>query len=143
MLFPLHALLFPHLIQCIYFVSYDNYSPYHIAFCHNIFVQAEPFSFKEVAQHDCWKLAMDAELYAFDRNQTWTLVPPSSSIKPIDCRWVYKLKHKPDGTVDRFKAWLVTKGFTQNEGLDYFEIVSSIVKLTIVCILLALATAND
>ena len=67
----------------------------------------------------------------------------SSGIKPIGCRWVYKLKHKPNGTVDRFKAQLVAKGFTQTEGLDYFETFSPIVKLTIVRILLALATTND
>jgi len=42
------------------YVSYDNCSPNHTAFCHNIFAQAEPFSFKEVVQHDCWKKTMDA-----------------------------------------------------------------------------------
>ena len=90
------------------FVSYDNSSPEHTAFCHNISAQAKPFSFKEAVQHDCWKQAMDIELYALNRNQTWTLVPPPSSITPIGCRWVYKLKHKPDGKVDRFKhdLWL-------------------------------------
>jgi len=86
---------------------------------------------------------MDAELYALDRNQTWTLVPLPSSIKPIGCCWVYKLKHKPDGTIDRFKVRLVAKSFTQIEGLDYFETFSPIVKLTSVRIVLALATAND
>jgi len=59
---------------------------------------------------------MDAELHALIRNQTWTLVPPPSGIKTIGCRWDYKLKHKPDGTVDIFKAQLVVKGFTQTEG---------------------------
>jgi len=86
---------------------------------------------------------MNAELHALDRNQTWTLVPPPSGIKPIGCRWVYKLKHKPDGIVDRFKAQLVAKGFIQTEGLDYFKTFSPVVKLTIIRILLALATTSD
>jgi len=123
------------------FVFYDNCSSDHTAFCHNIFVKAESFSFKEAAQHDCWKQAMDAELHALDRNQTWTLVLPPSGIKPIGCCWVYKLKHKSNSTIDRFKAQLVAKGFIQTEGLDYFETFSLVVKLTTVCILLALATA--
>jgi len=125
------------------FLSYDNCSSFHTTFCHNISAQAEPFSFKEAAQHDCWKHAMDAELHALDRNLTWTLVPPPSNIKPIGCRWVYKLKHKPDGTVDRFKARLVAKGFTQTDGIDYFKTFSPIVKLTTIRILLALASASD
>jgi len=58
------------------FVSYDNWSPNHIAFCHNISSQAEPFFFKEATQHDCWKQVMDVELHALNRNQTWTLVSP-------------------------------------------------------------------
>jgi len=115
------------------FVSYDNCSS----------AQAEPFSFKEAVQQDCWKQVMDAELHALDRNQTWTLVPPPSDIKPIGCRRVYKFKHKPDGTVDRFKARLMAKGFTQTEGIDYFETFSPVVKLITVRILLALATASD
>jgi len=86
---------------------------------------------------------MDAELHALDRNQTWALVPLPFGIKPIGCHWVYKLNHKPDGTIDRFKAQLVAKGFTQTEGFDYFETYFPIVKLTIVRILLALATTSD
>ena len=67
------------------FVSYDNCSPDHTVFCHNISVKAEPFSFKEATQYDCWKQAMDAELHALHKNQTWTLVSAPSSIKPIGC----------------------------------------------------------
>jgi len=125
------------------FVSYDNCSSNHTAFCHNISAQDEPFSFKKAAQHDCWKQAMDVKLHDLDKNQTWTLVPPPSSIKPIGCHWVYKLKHKPDGTIDRFKTWLVARGFTQTKGLDYFETFSLVVKLTTVRILLALVTTSD
>jgi len=68
------------------FVSYDNCSYDHTAFYHNISIKAEPFSFKEADQHDCWKHDMDAELHALDKNWAWTLVPPASSIKPIGCR---------------------------------------------------------
>jgi len=71
------------------------------------------------------------------------LVPLPSSIKPIDCCWVYKLKYKPDDIVYKFKAQMVAKGYTQTKGLDYFETFSHVVKLTIVHILSALATASD
>jgi len=68
------------------FASYDKCSLNHTTFCHNIFVKVEPFSFKEFAQHDYWKQAMNVKLHALHRNQNWTLVPPLSGIKPIGCR---------------------------------------------------------
>nr|KYP75700.1 Retrovirus-related Pol polyprotein from transposon TNT 1-94 [Cajanus cajan] len=125
------------------FLSYDNCSPDHISFCHNISAQVEPRSFKEANQIDCWKQAMASELQALDRNHTWTLVHLPPGKKLVGCRWVYKIKHKTDGSIERFKARLVAKGFTQTEGVDYFETFSPVVKLTTVRLLLALASANN
>lgn len=53
---------------------------------------------------------MDAEYSALMNNKTWHLVPPQSGTNVIDCKWVYKIKRKPDGTIDRYKARLVAKG---------------------------------
>jgi hypothetical protein len=56
-------------------------------------------------------------------------VPPRKGINIIDCKWVYKIKRKSDGTVDRHKAWLVANGFKQRYGVDYEDIFSPVVKL--------------
>ena len=67
----------------------------------------------------------------------------SSYKKPIGCRWVYKIKRHSDGTIERFKAHLVAKGYTQLEGIDYHETFSSFAKMIIVCCLLALAATQN
>jgi hypothetical protein len=56
---------------------------------------------------------MDAEFQALLKNDMWHLVPPKLGANNIDCKWVYKVKRKSDGSIDRYKARLVAKGFKQ------------------------------
>jgi hypothetical protein len=51
-----------------------------------------------------WKEAMDSEFSALIRNKTWHLVPPSKDRNLIDFKWVFKIKRKTDGSIDRYKA---------------------------------------
>jgi hypothetical protein len=55
-------------------------------------------------------MAMNEEYSALMDNHTWHLVPPTSHRNIIDCKWVYRIKRRADGTVDRYKAHLVAKG---------------------------------
>lgn len=71
-----------------------------------------------------------------EANHTWTLTPLPSHNKPIGCKWVYKIKHRSNGLVERYKARLVAKSFTQKEGLDYIETFSPVAKMvSIKCVL--------
>ncbi|KAE8730369.1 tir-nbs resistance protein [Hibiscus syriacus] len=103
----------------------------------------EPETFEEASQSSEWMTAMKEEIDALQQNQTWDLVPKIKDVKPISCKCVYKIKRRPDGSIERYKARLVARGFSQQYGLDYDETFSPVAKLTTVRVLLALAANKD
>ncbi|RVX15238.1 Retrovirus-related Pol polyprotein from transposon TNT 1-94 [Vitis vinifera] len=82
-------------------LSYDRLSPMHKAFTVKITLAKEPRSFSQAVLDSRWKEAMNTEIQALQANKTWSLVPLPSHKKPIGCKWVYKIKYNPDGTIER------------------------------------------
>ncbi|KAJ3705170.1 hypothetical protein LUZ61_008875 [Rhynchospora tenuis] len=105
-------------------------------------VTSEPTCFTAANKIEEWRAAMSSEINALARNKTWVLVPPPLNQKIIGCKWVYKLKQKPDGTVERYKARLVAKGFHQEEGVDFFDTYSPVVRPTTIRVVLSLAISS-
>lgn len=85
---------------------------------------------------------MDAEYMALMKNKTWRLVPPQKGRNIIDCKWVYKIKRKADGTLDMYKAHLVAKGFKQRYGIDYEDRFSPVVKAVTIRMVLSIAVSR-
>jgi histone deacetylase 1/2 len=71
---------------------------------------------------------MDSEYQALLHNKTRHLVPRPKGKNIIGCKWVYKIKRKADGTIDRYKPRLVAKGFKQRYGIDYEDTFSPVIK---------------
>ncbi|BBH05569.1 hypothetical protein Prudu_017003 [Prunus dulcis] len=67
---------------------------------------------------------MHDEYAALMKNQTWSLVPATSRMNIVGCKWVFKVKRRADGSIDRYKARLVAKGFNQKEGFDYGKLLA-------------------
>lgn len=88
---------------------------------------------------DLWQKAMDEELKSLKENQTWKLVDLPADKKPIQCKWVFKIKKDSDGKVTKYKARLVAKGFTQVRGIDYGETYSPVVRSSTLRMLFSLA----
>lgn len=76
---------------------------------------------------------MFEELLALQRQGTWSLVPFNSALYVVRCQWVSKLNHNLDGSVAKFKARIVGKGYHQEYDIDYTETFSPIVNLTRYC----------
>jgi hypothetical protein len=78
----------------------------------NFCATGEPESLSEAMHDPNWKQAMEEEFSALMKNGTWHLIPASQASNIIDCKWVYKVKRKADGTIDRHKARLVARGLS-------------------------------
>lgn len=105
----------------------------------NISLECESSSYEEAILNPAWQVAMTQEFEALYANHTWDLVPFPAGKRTIGCRWVYKVKHKVDGSIESFKARLVMKGYTQKHGVDSSETFSPVVKMTTIRILQSLA----
>ena len=90
-----------------------------------------------------WKDALQSEINSLNENDTWKLVPRPNNVNIVGNRWVFKVKCKSDGSIDRHKARLVAQGFTQTQGIDYDEVFSPVVRMAAIRSLLALANAHD
>jgi len=102
----------------------------------------ELLSFKEADQYLCWHTTMKDEIAALHTNATWSLVPFDPSMNIVGCQWVYKIKRRADGAIDRYRPRLVAQGFTQQEGIDYSETFSLVVKPTTVQLVLTIAVSK-
>jgi hypothetical protein len=104
----------------------------------NLLMTEEPADVHAALADPHWKAAMDSEYSGLMRNNTWNLVPPVAGRNLLDCKWVYKIKRKADGSVDRYKARLVAKGFKQRYGIDYDATFSSVVKFATIHLVLSI-----
>ena len=84
---------------------------------------------------------MEEELLAIQKNQTWDLVNLPEGKKAIGLKWVFRTKYHADGSIQKHKARLVTKGYSQQQGIDFDETSSPVARFETVITFLAL-TAN-
>jgi hypothetical protein len=109
----------------------------------NFCATGEPESLSEAMHDPKWKQVVEEEFSVLMKNGTRHLVPASQASNIIDCKWVYKVKRKADGTIDRHKALLVAKGFKQRYGIDYEDTFSPVVKAATIRLVLSVVVSRN
>ena len=108
---------------------------------------SEPLNYKDALRSNeisRWIKAMKEEMKSLIKNKTWVLVTRTKLQKLIGCKWIFKRKVEATlGNKVRYKARLVSKGYTQKEGIDYNEVFSPVVKDSSVRILMSVVCQND
>lgn len=126
-----------------HYITCDRFSARHRAFLAHIDTGREPTTFSEAVKDKRWRDAMGAEIEALEKNGTWTLVSLPKGKRAIGSKWVYKIKHKSDGSIERYKARLVVLGNNQREGIDYTETFAPVAKMDTLRTFLAVAAAKN
>ncbi|KAJ3685421.1 hypothetical protein LUZ61_014585 [Rhynchospora tenuis] len=121
------------------YVNCDRFSESHKGFLAVVTKEKEPGHYGEAVKSKCWRDAMQNEIDALERNETWTLEDLPANKTAIGCKWVYRIKYHADGKVERYKAHLVALGNRQVEGIDYTETFAPVAKMVSVRTFLAVA----
>jgi len=124
-----------------------RYSP--PKFCSNFALSTtkeEPRTIKEaidLIEGELWKKAMEEEMESLRMNDTWDLVAFPNGRRKVSSKSVIKRNTNATGRIEKFKAQLVSKGYSQVEGLDFGEIFSLVAKLTSIRVLMSLVATSD
>ena len=119
--------------------SFAQYPEAHCAFMVNLDENHIPRSYEEAMKDKEWKESVGAEAGAMIKNDTWYESELPKGKKAVSSRWIFTIKYKADGQIERKKTRLVARGFTQTYGEDYIETFAPVAKLHTIRIVLSLA----
>ena len=100
-------------------------------------------SYKRALLDPLWLSAMRDEFNALQQNNTWTLVPTPPGVNVVSGKWVFRHKFHSDDTIARYKARWVCHGFSQQQGIDFDETFSPVVKPSTIRVVLSLAVSSS
>jgi hypothetical protein len=103
-------------------------------------VDHQPTSYEEAAQRKEWVEAMTEEYQSIMKNDVWDIVPKPKDKSVVSSKWIFKVKHAADGSIEKYKARFVARGFSQKEGIDYEETFAPVARYTSIRTIMALAS---
>ena len=126
------------------YVSYSSVGPLYKSFIASLHSAVPiPRDWQEAKQYPEWRAAMLEEMAALEKNQTWVLTYLPGDKKAVGCKWVFTIKQDPNGKVERYKARLVAKVYSQTYGVDYDETFAPVAKLSTVRTLVSIYSCKS
>lgn len=110
-------------------LSYLHFSKEYEGFVATSSHVVEPVSYHEDVKDKNWVKAIKNKITLLENNNTWLLVPLPKNKNIISCKWVYKVNYKSNGSIERYKARLVVKGYSQQERIDFSETLALVAKM--------------
>jgi hypothetical protein len=116
----------------------NQFSSYMTLMCD--LIEKDPTFFEESIQKKEWENSMTEEYQSIINNDVWEIVPKSKNKDVVSSKWLYKIKHVADGSIEKHKASFVSRGFSQKEHIDYEETFSPVSRYTSIRTIIALTT---
>jgi hypothetical protein len=104
-------------------------------------IDSEPSCHGEATSEQVWQDAMTEEYQSILKNDVWDIVPRLEGRSVVTSKWIYKIKHATDGSIEKYKAIFVAIGFSQVEGVDYDETFAPVARYTSIRSIIALAAS--
>lgn len=105
-------------------------------------IASEPSSVEEALNQQVRKDAMMEEYQSIMKNDVWDIVPRLKNKSVISSKWLFKIKHAVDGSIEKFKARFVARGFSQKEGIDFEETFAPVARYTSIRTIIVVATVK-
>jgi hypothetical protein len=104
-------------------------------------IDIEPSCHGEATGQQVWKDAMTEEYQSIMKNDVWDIVPRPKGKSVVTSKWIYKIKHVADGSVEKYKEIFVARGFSQVEGIDYEETFSLVARYTSIYTIISIVSS--
>jgi len=104
-------------------------------------IEAKLSTFEEVVNHQEWKYSMNEEYLLIIKNGVWGIILRPEDKFVVNSKWLHKIKHAKNGSIDKYKEIFVARGFSQQEGINYEEKFSPSARYKTIQSLVSLATS--
>ena len=104
-------------------------------------IDSEPTTYEEASRHQVWKDSITNEFQSIMKNDVWEVVSRPQGKSVVTSKWIFNIKHEQYSSMEKHKARIVARGFSQKEGIDYDETFALVTWYTSIITIIAIASA--